>query len=405
MTLNALSSSKDSWIERARALVPVMRTRVEETERLRRIPEGTISALRDTGLFRILQPRRVNGAELEFGALLEVTSVLAHGCASTAWVFANIAGHSWMLGMWPAQAQNDVWGSGNFDALIAASLAFPAGRAVETKNGFVLRGKWTFCSGIDACDWVMLGATVEGDQDGTAMSTSPGEFRTFLLPRSECTVLDTWFVAGLKGTGSKDISVDGVFVPAHRTLAVSEARGGDTPGSALNPGPLYRIPLYPTFGYVVAGVPLGIAQAAIDRFVGEDRHRRSAYSGGVLTGFAPVQMKFAEAAAETNAARRILFDNCARITELAVEKDPPALLEKARLRSEVAYAARLTRNAVDRLFEAGGGSALYLSNPLQRTFQDMHAATAHVALNWDAAASVFGRVAAGREAELPPHER
>jgi 3-hydroxy-9,10-secoandrosta-1,3,5(10)-triene-9,17-dione monooxygenase len=399
------SSSKEAWLEKARALVPVIRDRADETEELRRIPEATVNALRDTGLFRILQPRRVNGAELEFGSLLEITSILANGCASTAWVFANIASHSWMLGMWPARAQNDVWGSGNFDALIAASLAFPPGRAVETKDGFVLRGNWTFCSGVDACDWVMLGATVEGVEDGTPMSTSPGEFRTFLVPRSDCTVLDNWFVAGLKGTGSKDISVDKVFVPAHRTLALSEARGGDTPGSELNPGPLYRIPLYPTFGYVVAGVPLGIAQAAVDRFVGEDRHRRSAYTGRVLTSFAPVQMKFAEAAVETNSARRILLDNCARITELALEKDPPTLLEKARLRSEVAYAARLTRNAVDRLFEGGGSSALYLSNPLQRTFQDMHAATAHVALNWDAAASVFGRVAVGQEAELPPHER
>jgi alkylation response protein AidB-like acyl-CoA dehydrogenase len=156
---------------------------------------------------------------------------------------------------------------------------------------------------------------------------------------------------------------------------------------------------------VVAGVPLGIAQAAIDRFVGEDRHRLSAHTGRVITSFAQVQMKVAEAAAETNAARRILLDNCARITELAVEKDSPALLETARLRSEVAYAARLTRNAVDRLYEAGGSSALYLSSPIQRTFQDMHAATAHGALNWDSAASVYGRVAVGQEAQLPPYER
>ena len=399
-----LPSPKDTAeaLARAAALRPALASRALETEKARRVPQVSLSELHAAGLFRLLQPRRVGGAELEITALVEVTAELARGCAATAWVVANLASHHWMLGMWPAAAQEEVWGTGNTDALIGASLIFPAGRAMQTADGYELSGRWGFSSGIDDCDWVMLGAIVTAEES-EGLAEEAGEYRLFLVPKSDYRVKDTWQVLGLCGSGSNEVSVAKVHVPSGRTLPLSAVQGGTTPGTAMNPGPLYRIPILPTFGYVVAGVALGIAQGALNLFARDNR--LTSYSGRMLTDYGSVQNRIAEAGASLDAARRILIGNCADIMAAAAEVGPPLLLEKARLRRDVAFAAQLARRAVDLLFDAGGGAALFLTHPAQRALRDIRAACAHIALNWDAAASIYGRVALGHSADLPPYER
>jgi len=403
-------------LERAAALRPALAQRALETESARRVAAATFDELHGAGLFRLLQPARVGGAELNITALVEVSAELARGCAASAWVLANLASHHWMLGMWSRAAQDDVWGAGGetADALICASLIFPAGRAVACEGGYRLSGRWTFASGIDDCAWVMLGAIVgEGGGEGEeskhrepdAFADIPGEYRIFLLPRGDYTVRDTWYAAGLCGTGSNEVNVAGAHVAMHRSLPLAAVQGGITPGSRVNPGPLYRIPLLPTFGYVVAGVALGIAQGALDLFTGDNRDRQTSYSGRMLTDFHSVQARVAEAAASIDAARRLLLGNSADIMADAAREEVPSLLEKARLRRDAAFAAQLCRRAVDLLFDASGGSALFLAHPAQRALRDIRAACAHIALNWDAAAAIYGSVALGHSADLPPYER
>lgn len=400
-------------LEQARAiaagLVPWLAAQARAVEEARGLPDAHLARLAEAGLFRTLLPRRIGGAELDFAALPEVTRLLAQGCGSTAWVYANLLSHGWMLGMWPAAAQDEVWGAGgeSADTLIGGSLVFPAGRAVATADGYRLSGRWSFTSGIDACAWVMLGAVVE--QDGAPLGDAQGEYRMLLVPRGDFAILDTWYAAGLCGSGSKEVVVDGALVPAHRSLALAEAQGGPTPGSAINSGPLYRIPVLPTLGYVVAGVPLGVAQGALALFTGdgcgEKRQRLTSYSGRNLADFPSVQTKVAEAAASIDAAQLLLDRNTADIQRMAQSEAPPDELEKARLRRDAAFSGRLALRAVDLLFEASGGAALFVTHPAQRAFRDAHAAMAHIALNWDAASSIYGRVALGVAGELTPFER
>jgi 3-hydroxy-9,10-secoandrosta-1,3,5(10)-triene-9,17-dione monooxygenase len=386
-------------LERARALVPEIAERALATESARRVPDATMDAFRAAGLLRLLQPKRAGGYELDFGVLVDVCAELARGCASSAWVLTNLASHGWMLGMWPLEAQDEVWPDGAGDTAIGASLVFPAGRALLQEGGYRLHGSWAYASGIDVCDWVMLGAIVDGDEE------NPGEYRLFLLPRSDYAVHDTWFVAGLAGTGSKEVSVSEVFVPLYRTLPLRATQGGPTPGSAANPGALYRIPLLATFGYVVVGVPLGIARGALEQFSGENRRRLASSSGRALVDYAPVQWRIAESSANLDAARQIVKRNCEEIMRIAAGTDEPTLEQKGHMRRDSAFAARLCTRAVDLLFEASGGAALYLSHPMQRAFRDAHAAASHIALNWDAAATAYGRIVLGRAGDMPPYER
>jgi 3-hydroxy-9,10-secoandrosta-1,3,5(10)-triene-9,17-dione monooxygenase len=375
-------------LARAEALVPVLRERAGRTEELRQLPEETIDDLHKSGLFRILQPKRVGGSELPFRSIVELVSVIGKGDGSTAWVLANLAAHHWMLGMWPKQAQDEVWGDSP-DNLIGSALIFPRGRAQRVDGGYRVTGRWPFSSGVDPSSWNLVGAILYDEEKGLAQP------RILLLPAKDYTIIDTWHVIGLAGTGSKDIAVDDVFVPEYRSVAVEQITGGPNPGSAVNQSVLYQLPAISLFAFCIAGVSLGIAQGAIDYFAETTRTRTSYYTGRNLADFVTLQIHLAEASAIVDTARAVMLLDCDEATRIVGEGKVPALEQRARYRRDGAYAATLCTRAVDLLFRATGGGAIYARNPLQRAFRDIHAANAHYVLNWDINGAMFGRVLLG----------
>lgn len=380
-------------LDRAKKLVPALASRARATEELRRVPDETIAELHANGLFRILQPRRVGGLQLPYDAMVRVTAVLARGCGSTAWVTANLANHDFMLALWPSEAQEEVW-QGNQATLIGSALMFPPGRATKVSGGYRLSGRWKFSSGIDACTWTMLGGIASADGELP-------DYRVFLLPASDYRIIDTWRAAGLRGTGSNDVQVEDVFIPEHRTLPVELMKGCAAPGAAVNPAALYRLPVFDMFPYVVAATSLGIAQAAVEQFAEDTRHRVTSYSTTLLSDHATTQARLGEAAAAADAAELVLISNCGHAMMAAEANRVLAAEEKIRLRRDGAYAARLCTRAVDLLFEAGGGELLYEDKPMQRAFRDVHAAQSHYALAWDVAAVSAGKCMLGIAADMP----
>ena len=201
-----IAPSFETLRQRAEALVPTLRERAAKTEALRRLPDETIADLHSTGLFRMLQPARCGGSELPYGAVVELAAIIGRGCGSTAWVLNNLASHHWMLGYWPEEAQDEVWGPSP-DTLVGSAFVFPGGRARKTAGGYRLSGRWPFSSGIDASGWNMIAAVVPDELTGAS------EYRVFLVPAGDYAVIDTWYVSGLAGTGSKDVTVSDAFVP------------------------------------------------------------------------------------------------------------------------------------------------------------------------------------------------
>jgi 3-hydroxy-9,10-secoandrosta-1,3,5(10)-triene-9,17-dione monooxygenase len=382
----------EELLARAEALVPVLRERAQRAEQLRRLPDETIADLHASGLFRVLQPARVGGSELPYRALFELTAVIGQGCGSTAWVLANLAAHHWLLGMWHPEAQHEIWGESP-DSLVSSALIFARGRARRVEGGYRLSGRWPFSSGIDPSTWNMFGAVVSDEE-----TTGPSEPRMFLLPARDYAIIDTWQVIGLAGTGSKDVEVEDVFVPAYRTLATERIKGGPNRGSELNPGTLYKLPAVSLFAFAIAGVSLGIARGAIQHFAETTRNRLSAYTGKNLADFTNIQVRLAEAAAMADAAEAIVLRDCDEATRITEAGIVPSVEQRARYRRDGAFAATLCTKAVDLLFTATGGGAIYERNPIQRAFRDVHAANAHYVLNWDVNGAVYGRVALG----LPP---
>lgn len=382
-------------LARARDLAPVLAERAAETEKLRRVPDATLRDLHETGLFRILQPRSIGGSELDYVALIDFAAALAHGCASTAWVFNNLAIHHWMLAMFPETAQDRLWGE-DPDVLIASSLIFPCGRAERAAGGYRLSGRWAFSSGVDPCAWNMLGGIVAPASDGDAP-----DHRIFLVPRADYEIIDTWHVTGLAGTGSKDVAVDNVFVPDDMTLAAADIRGGPTPGSARCPNPVYQIPLVALFPYALSGIGLGNAEAVLDDFVATTRAKSARYSGARLAELQSIQIKIAEAATKVDAARLIMRSDCMEAMDDAVAGRVPDLDKRARYRRNGAWSGNLCTDAVGLLNAASGGGALYVKNRLARQFRDAHAVNAHIAFSFDAAGAAYGRAALGLDPGMP----
>jgi len=384
----------DEALSRARALVPRLKARASLADALRHCPDDSVRELSESGLMRLLQPRRVGGSELPWVALIDVGSELARGCGSTAWNWANYAVHHWMLAFWPIACQDEVWGTDR-DVLIASSMVFPAGAARRVAGGYRLSGRWPFSSGVDPSAWNMLGGIVRGEAE-------TGEYRMFLLPREDYTIIDNWHLLGLRGTGSKDVEAKDVFIPDDRTLAVEDTKGGDThPGAAANPAPLFRIPIFATFPYMLTGIALGVAQGAYESVIDGLRGRVARYSGKSLADMTAVQIKIAEAGACIDTARRMMRDHCQTAQALAERGEVPDLLTKATWRRDGAFTAGLCERAVDVLFKTGGGGALFDDHPLQRAFRDVHAATAHISMIWEAQATTFGRVALGLPCDNP----
>ena len=382
-----------AMVARARALIPKLRERASKTEELRRLPPETERDLHDAGLFRIVQPKRVGGSELDYVALVDCADALAQADASVGWNFANLASHHWMLGMFDRHAQAAVWDK-DADALIASSFIFAAGRARKVDGGYVLNGHWPFSSGVESSDWNMLASVVSSEDDADGI-----EYRIFLLNKSDYKINDTWNATGLCGTGSNDVKVVDAFVAEKMTVAVSDLTGGPTPGSVVNPNAIYALPVFSLFPYVLSGVGLGNAQACLDDYVEFAHHRASTYNRAKVSDMQTTQIKIAEASAKIDAARLIMRTNCLNAMADARRGHIPDISAKTRLRRDGAFSVNLCTESVSLLFAASGARSLFTSGALQRQFRDAHAVNSHLAFNFDAAGTNYGRVALGLPSE------
>jgi 3-hydroxy-9,10-secoandrosta-1,3,5(10)-triene-9,17-dione monooxygenase len=382
-----------AMVGRAEALIPQLRERASRTEELRRLPPETERDLHDAGLFRIVQPKRVGGSEFDYVALVDCADAIGRADASVAWNLANLASHHWMLGMFDKRAQDLVWNK-DANALIASSFIFPAGRARKVDGGYVLRGSWPFSSGVDSSEWNMLASVVSSDDEADGI-----QYRIFLLNKSDYKIIDTWNATGLRGTGSNDVEVHDAFVAEAMTLAVSDLDGGPTPGSVVNPNALYALPVFSLFPYVLSGVALGNAQACLDDYVDVARHRASTYNRAKIGDLQSTQIKIAEASTKIDAARLIMRSTCIAAMADARRGAVPDTAAKTRLRRDGAYSVNLCTEAVSLLFAASGARGLFMTGALQRQFRDAHAINSHLAFNFDAQGTNYGRVALGLPSE------
>ncbi len=373
-------------LDRARAMVPALRERAHQAEQDRRMPDETHRAFVEAGFYRLFQPIRYGGHEMDLALMVDMCAELGRGCGSSTWLFSNIASHSWIAGMHYPETQEELWGE-NPEALIASSFPAPGASATAVDGGVVVDGTWSFASGIDQADWNSLQIMLP--RDG-----APPEAGFALIAKSEYEVIDDWFVNGLAATGSRSLAVREVFVRERRTLKALDMHGGKSPGSDTNTGPLYRLPLWAIGVKLFSGTAIGIARGAIEVMEDELRARRSV--GGVaMNELQSVHLRLAEAAAEVDAAWALMRVDCDEATALVEAEADISLDTRVRWRRNDAFAGKLCMAAVERLYPLAGGRGLGLDNAFQRAWRDVHAATAQITMAWDIVATNYGKVRMG----------
>lgn len=358
--------------QRARELVPVLRERAEQAAQMGRLPEQTLADFHEAGFFRILQPARWQGLELEPKDFFEVQMTLAEGCMSSAWVLGVVAIHNWQLALFDDRAAQDVWGQDT--SVLISSSYMPVGKVQRVEGGFRLSGRWGFSSGSKHCQWAFLGAMVPPAEPGGAP-----DYRTFLVPRSDYQILDNWNVMGLEATGSHDVLVEDAFVPEYRTHRAVDGFMQDSPGNAVNTSLLYRLPFGQIFVRAVSSSAIGALQGAVDHFIAHNKARVAVNDGRKMLQDPAAQSALADAMVCVDECRTVLLRNFEVMLDHARAGTALGMQARVKMRYDSALVADRCAKAAAQLMFNSGASTIFRGHPINRAFRDIHTGRAHVA--------------------------
>lgn len=382
-------------LERAEGLRPLLASQTARSEADRRVTDESMAAMTEAGMFRLLAPSLYGGYESSLRAQVHTAAIVARGCPAASWLQMVLGAHTWVLGSFPEACQDEVFGQGpGADALIAGTLS-SQGSARQVEGGWSVNGRWQFCSGVDHAHWLLVGTLQLDTPDGKPMSLHA------VLPRGDAVVDDTWFTLGMRGTGSKDLVLEDVFVPAHRTMPTGTLFDGRSPHADRHPTNLYKAPVISSLALQAGGTILGMARNLYDAFVERTRTRPEIYTGRRKADSAGTQRRIAEAQAELTSAELLLGRTCDGFDALAAAGRPATVEERAELKWGATYPAELCRRAVERLYAAAGAHAIYDDAELQRHFRDVNTVVHHAAIDLDSTAEMYGRVALGLSPGTP----
>ena len=397
-TISGGSQPDVELISRAQALTQALRASAPDSEATRRLSDQDIAALSEAHLFELCVPKRLGGLQVNVRTLVDVIAAVAYGNGAAGWVVSLVNTSAWMAALFPEQAQLDIWGSD--PGMRIATVFDAAGTAVAVDGGYRVSGKWGFGSGSLHAGWASLGVLLPR-ADGASRKDSAQDVALALVPASEYTISDTWFTAGMRGTGSNTIVAEDAFVPFHRIhlfddIVESRYRTEHTDE------PLYRAPFLPV-GTVILGAPqLGLARAALDLTLEVLPRRSVKYTSYTRSADAPtVQLAVAEAASMTDAAELLLHRCTTEIDDLAAVGLPATRVQRARARMDTGHAISLCRSAIDKLLTVNGASAFGEFNPIQRIWRDSATASRHAFAEPEIGTEIYGKELLGVANVMP----
>ena len=389
-----MSVTASDAAERARELIPELRERAAQTALDRRLPLANVDALRRSGSLKTIQAKRNGGYALGIRSHLDVMSALGQGCGSTAWVAGVVQAHSWLTSHFPEQGQDDIYG-GNPDAIVSAVIG-PRGKATRTADGYRLEGVWPFGSGSERAHWLLLGGIVF-DDDGNELDQGD-----FIVPVSDVTIKDDWYVSGLAGTGSCTMVVTGVDVPAHRFLSLPGLIMGNSPGENLHGDDwVQRCAPVPVLTIALCGGAIGIAKQALADFPSVIKGKTIAYTADPQEPHPFTHIRLGDAASRIREGELLLYSVADELDATAQANEEVAFLRRAEMRNDCATAVRRLLEGVEILFRESGATGVRTSSPINRALADVQTINNHGLMKLETNQEMFGRLLLGLEPNTP----
>jgi alkylation response protein AidB-like acyl-CoA dehydrogenase len=378
--------------ERVVALQPLIAKNAPNTEKARRPAPEVWDALAAAGIFYHFVPRRFGGCEFGIEEFVDAMLPIGEVCASTCWTATFIVEHNWIAALFPAAAQEEFFADGRY--VSAPAVSNPMGSAQQTSGGFRLSGRYRFGSGVMNADWVFALGVVEGSE--------PPIPYWFALPAEEVTVLDTWKVDGMAGTGSNDVVIEDVFVPEHRVLNWIEAMNCVAPGSRLHTNALYRMTPVQFLGLCTTIPSVGAARGLVKYHCERMIAGRSRYgSSDRQADKASAQVRVAKADLLAHSAELALRDVARWLDSTVHSGESPSEQERVRVIAQCAHASGLARRAATTILQGAGASIHALANPMQRLARDINVASSHQLHEFDEVAEQYGRTLFGLNPDSP----
>jgi alkylation response protein AidB-like acyl-CoA dehydrogenase len=370
----------DTLATRTAALVPVLKERAAAAEKNRRVADDTYDLLSQAGIFKMTAPKVHGGYEADFHTQAEILADVARGCPSTSWVATIYSAMSWLVGVFPDKAQDEIFAGG--DPRIAGVFS-PTGTATPKDGGFVINGRWGYNTGCHGARWTIVNALQESGLPTCVIVESAALER-----------LDDWYASGMSATGSNTVVAKNIFVPAHRTMPLPDMLDARYPARHNADNPYFNLPLAAVLTVNAGGTPIGIARGAMETFRERLPGRAITYTNYTNKAEAPVtHLQIAEAS--------MLIDSAEAHLRLATDlldrptSDLRSMPTRVKSRAHIAYATGLARNAVDILFYASGAASIQEHVPIQRYQRDIQALANHAIMHPQTGLELYGRILCG----------
>ncbi|WP_433271455.1 acyl-CoA dehydrogenase family protein [Actinosynnema sp. CS-041913] len=384
--------SPEAMLEAVRDMLPTLRQNGAEADRNRWIPDENIALQEKAGVFRMGVPARFGGLAYSAADMVQVLTGISRGCGATGWVSMVWVHTAWTVQLYPDKAQEEVFAGGS--VRVSSAIA-PTGTLTRTAGGYLLSGSWKFNTGVRAADWNLLTAVVDNG-DG-----SKGQLMA-LVPVREMTILDDWDVAGAAGTGSTTSVAESVFVPEHRVINYADAVNGNVPGRTDDGSDGRAYGLMSLVMAMIAGVFTGMARGAYEQFLARLPGRGITYTSWTEQSLHPLtQIQVATAKNKIDAAEAFSAVWLKVIQDRADAREQLTTEEKAVVRGRTTWAAQLAKEAVELLYNAGGGSVIRHDVPLGRFRRDIEALSLHALIQFNANMELQGRVLLGLDPDTP----
>ena len=358
----------------------VVAANAQKTREGRRVADESVEALKKCGFIRALLPARFGGLELSPQEFFEAQIKIAEADMSTAWACGIIAVHPFQIALFDERAQQEVFGD-DPNTCVSSSYNPVGGKVEQADGGLMLSGRWAWSSGSQHCTWTLLGAIVPGEG-----------YRTFLVPRSDYEIDDTWHSMGLQGTGSNDVVIDKpVFVPDYRTQKQLDGFKGDHNQDSA----LYDLPWAQIFIRVVCTASIGAVKSALKLFI--ENSSQSSTDPTKLQGDPDVTRRIAEVRNLIREVETVMYANFDEMMNAVENGREIPIEDRVLYRYQASLVIEKMIKAIDLLFDVAGGRSVFAGSPIQQLWHDVHIGRAHVANNPVAFARNLGAISLGAE--------